>query len=87
MINDLPDDTTLYVICHRDSPTGHNIQEAAEINMRLNASKIKEMLVYFGKKPINIAPVAINGIGVARVKSAKLVGMTISQVMTCSVCE
>ncbi len=99
MINDLQtsvptckyvDDTTLYAICHRDRPTGHDIQEAAneaaqwteENHMRLNASKTKEMLVYFGKKPINVAPVVINGIGVERVKSAKLVGVTISEDMT-----
>ena len=46
--------------------------------MRLNASKTKELLVYFGRKTLDVPQVVINEVPVERVHSAKLLGVTLT---------
>ena len=46
--------------------------------MKLNASKTKEIIIYFGKKDIDIPSITIEGETIDRVQCAKLLGVLIS---------
>ena len=49
--------------------------------MQLNTDKTKEMLITFGKKPTQVAPIIINDHQIERVTSAKLLGVTLSNTL------
>jgi hypothetical protein len=47
-------------------------------NLKINAKKTKEMVVYFGKKDLCLDSLTIDGVEIERVKQAKLLGLWIS---------
>ena len=77
------DDVTLYEVCNthnRDKLQNavNDIQKwATDNNMSLNASKTKELLVYYGREELDIPLITINGDVVERVPCAKLLGVRI----------
>ena len=77
------DDVTLYEVCNTHSRDKlqnavNDIQKwATDNNMSLNASKTKELLVYYGREELDIPPITINGDVVERVPCAKLLGVRI----------
>ena len=48
-------------------------------NMSLNASKTKEIVVYFGKKDVDIPPVILEGTAIKQVNEAKLLGVKLNK--------
>ena len=82
------DDTTIFEIVPISEPS--KLQEAANEavtwashnNMSLNASKTKEIIVYYGKKDITIPPIMIEGQEIERVSEAKLLGVTLTSKLT-----
>lgn len=52
---------------------------AAKNNMKLNASKTKEIVIYFGRAEINIPRISIDGETIERVNCAKLLGVNLSE--------
>jgi hypothetical protein len=79
------DDTTIWETCKRDGGDS-NIQMAADNvtewcatnNMKLNVDKTKEMLIYFGKTPPSITPINIDGKQIEKVRTSRLLGLTIN---------
>ena len=77
------DDVTLYEVCNTHSRDKiqnavNDIQKwATDNNMSLNASKTKELLVYYGREELDIPHITINGDVVERVSCAKLLGVRI----------
>ena len=97
MINDLQpkcpsvkyvDDTTIYHIS--SEPDSNTIQNEADYvlewsnvnNMRLNATKTKEMIINFSKKTQHFQPISINGVEIERVKCFKVLGVHLSSDLT-----
>ena len=93
MINDLStqvptykyvDDTTLYKITN--NPHDTELQEAADEivswsqknNMKINASKTKEMLITFCKPPVEVPRIVVDGVELERVETVKLLGVQLS---------
>ena len=82
------DDTTIFEIVPISEPS--KLQEAANEavtwashnNMSRNASKTKEIIVYYGKKDITIPPIMIEGQEIERVSEAKLLGVTLTSKLT-----
>ena len=74
------DDVTLYEVCNTHSQNKlqnavNDIQMwATANNMSLNASKTKELLVYYGREELDIPRITINGDVIERVSCAKLLG-------------
>ena len=72
------DDVTLYEVCNTHSQNKlqnavNDIQTwATDNNMSLNASKTKELLVYYGREELDIPRITINGDVLERVSCAKL---------------
>ena len=55
------------------------LTEWSNINkLGINAEKTKEMLIYFGKRDLQLQPVKINNINLDRVHTSKLLGIIIS---------
>ena len=83
------DDTSLWEVCDR---TGYNskLQEAAdqaskwtdENNMALNVDKTKYMSIYFGRKPLTLDPITINGSVPEEVNVFKLLGLLVNSKIT-----
>ena len=70
------DDVTLYEDKLQNAV--NDIQKwATNNNMSLNASKTKELLVYYGREELDIPPITTNGDVVERVSCAKLLGVRI----------
>ena len=83
------DDTTIWESC--DPTTKNtNIQRAAnqaitwctENNMKINTSKTKEMLIYFGKKDTSFPPIEMNDEKLERVSNTKLLGVILNNKLT-----
>ena len=78
------EDSTTWEVLHRDSQT--NLPSAVKTceewtcdnNMKLNASKTKEMRVNFSSSSLSYPPIVINNQTVNIVTHAKLLGVTIS---------
>ena len=78
------DDSTMWEVLHRDSQS--NLPAAVKAceewscdnNMKLNASKTKEMRVNFSPSSPSYPPIVINNQTVNIVTHAKLLGVTIS---------
>ena len=74
------DDVTLYEVCNTHSQNKlqnavNDIQVwATDNNMSLNASKTKELMVYYGREELDIPRITINGDVIERVSCAKLLG-------------
>jgi hypothetical protein len=83
------DDTTLWESCSHDM-NNSNIQTAAnqvidwcnKNNMQINCGKTKEMIVYFGKKKINIPEITMGGKQLERVENTKLLGIIFNNKLT-----
>ena len=82
------DDTTIFEVV----PIGQSsqLQQAADEatvwatrnNMQLNASKTKELFIYFGKQNLSVPPVIIEGQKIERVRATKLLGLTLNDRLT-----
>ena len=82
MINDLStptptfkyvDDTTLYTITNNHESTVSDLDSWSKCNnMKINASKIKEMVVCFNRNPPEVKPIHADGILLERVSSVNL---------------
>ena len=53
-------------------------------NMKLNASKTKELLIHFGKQKPNVPPITVEGEDIERVQVAKLIGVYLNDTLTWS---
>ena len=51
-------------------------------NMQLNASKMKEVFIYFGNQDLSVPPVIIEGQEIERVGVTKLLGLTLNDRLT-----
>ena len=82
------DDTTLHesFTSPANSVLQHSadqiIQWSVENKMALNATKTKEMLCCFRRKPDNIPHILIDGVEIERVEQAKLLGVIFSANLT-----
>ena len=82
------DDTTIYEIESLDKQS--KLQSAADEicdwatrnGMKLNPAKSKEIVIFFGKRCLNIDPIRINGQPIERVENAKLLGVHINNQLT-----
>ena len=83
------DDTTLWESIAPDM-NNSKLQTAANQvtnwctnnNMQINCDKTKEMIIYFGKKVINIPDKTMNGKQLERVEKSKLLGIIINNKLT-----
>ena len=78
------DHTSLYETVYRGKNS--RMQEAAKDaikwavsnNMKLNASKTKELLIYFAKDSIQVPNIQVEGQAIERVHCAKLLGVNLT---------
>ena len=83
------DDTTVWEISNTTG-SDSKIQTAAddvmnwceENNMRLNVDKTKELLIYYGKTPLDIPNITIGGKVIEKVTSFKLLGVIFNDNLT-----
>ncbi len=79
------DDSSLWEVCDR-SGSDSKIQQAAneaiqwsnDNNMQLNYDKTHEMIIYFGRKPHNLAPITMGGKSISQANVSKLLGVMLS---------
>ena len=83
------DDTTLYEVCTRNTPSVVLQESANEVQawcdenkMIINEKKTKEIVINFLKSEIDIPELEINGEKIEQVQSSKLLGVTISNDLT-----
>lgn len=82
------DDTSVYEIVgigeesKLQQAADEAIEWASANNMKLNASKTKELLIHFGKNNIEIPNIVMEGETVERVHCAKLLGVLLSDRLT-----
>ena len=83
------DDTTLYEVCTRNTPSVVLQESANEVRawcdenkMIINEKKTKEIVINFLKSEIDIPELEINGEKIEQVQSSKLLGVTISNNLT-----
>ena len=66
-----------------DNGIAHNVANwSADNRVKLNSDKCKELRISFAKKESHFAPIVINNEELGLVKSAKLLGVTISNNLT-----
>ena len=83
------DDTTVWESCRTDM-TDFKLQTAAtqitewceKNNMQINCDKTKEMIIYFGRKQINMPKITMNNTKLERVENTKLLGVIINNKLT-----
>ena len=89
-LNDIKyvDDTTIFEIVKPNQQS--RLQKAADEvaawaqknNMKLNATKSKELFISFSQKEITISPIYINGEEIESVPCAKLLGVLLNNTLT-----
>ena len=97
MINDLQTDCHSYkyvddtsIVFVGSDPQATNLQDAADTaytwsqanDMKINATKTKEIIIDFSKTEKHFLPVTVNGTEIERVSQAKVLGITISNDLT-----
>jgi hypothetical protein len=83
------DDTTIWESCTHNIGNSKIQISANQVtdwcqknNMQINCDKTKEMIIYFGKKEINLPNITMNGKHLERVDNTKLLGIVINNKLT-----
>ena len=83
------DDASIWAVCNRDG-TDDTLQLAADQalqwsmnnNMVINTEKTKEMTIYYGKKPLTVGNVMMDGTKIETVTCIKVLGVVINNKLT-----
>ena len=82
------DDTTIFEVvpigqsCQLQQAADEATVWASRNNMQLNASKTKELFIYFGKQDLSVPPVITEGQKIEKVRVTKLLGLTLNDRLT-----